>query len=73
MNNEDYYRYHLIFYFVVMFIGGVFVWIGTTYPVYNEAGVVVAVGWLPFLIIGIVLIVLAFVGMIFFCEHNKGE
>lgn len=58
MTDEDFYARHLKFYFFTLFIGGLFSYWGNK------------VQWKPFLIYGLSLIVLSFIGMIFFCENK---
>lgn len=72
MNKEDYYRLHLIYYFVILFIGIGFIITGINYPIYNElTGEVIGKGWKPFIVFGVIQIVLSFIGMVFFCENKE--
>lgn len=67
MDREEYYRCHLIYYFIISAIGGVFIHFVKTIPVYNEqTGEIVKPYSLPFIIFGVMLIVISFIGMIFF-------
>lgn len=74
MDSEDYYRWHLTYYFIVCAIGGIFIYIGNKLPTYNEnTGEVVTTYSLPFIVLGIVFIVLAFIGIIFFLNVDEEE
>lgn len=73
MTNEDYYGKHISFYFLVMAIGGAFIWIGKIHPVYDVETATVKTPYTPFFIVfGIILIVLSFIGLIFFSENREG-
>lgn len=66
-NKEDYYRKNLIFYFFITFIGGVFIKVGYDMPVYNtDSGTVETPYTIPFIIFGAILIVLSFIGFVFY-------
>ena len=74
MDREEYYRFHLIYYFLISAIGGVFIYFGKTIPVYNEqTGEIINPYTLPFIILGAMLIVISFIGMIFFNDIKEGD
>lgn len=75
MEKEDYFRWHLCYYFIISAIGGVFIYFGKNTPVYNEqTGEILKSYSTPFIILGVVLIVLSFIGIILLnISMNKGE
>lgn len=71
MSKDEFFGFHLVYYFIISVIGGVFIYIGKRLPVYNEqTGEIIQPYSLPFIIIGCALIFLAFIGLAFFNEPN---
>lgn len=74
MNADEYCGFHTAYYFIIAFIGMVFIIIGNLHPVYNtETGEIVCNYSLPFIIFGVCLLVLSFIGLIFFAEDKENE
>lgn len=72
MNKDEIYSFHLVYYFIVSAIGGVIIYLGLKHPVYNtETAEIITPYSLPFIVFGIILIILSFIGMIFFCGDRE--
>ena len=74
MNADDYCGFHTAYYFFIAIIGIIYIFVGRIHPVYNvETGEIVSHYSAPFIVLGCILIVLAFIGLLFFCEDKENE
>lgn len=72
MTREEFYSLHTVFYFVIAAIGGLFCYLGKIHPVYDtETGAIIKPYSLPFLIFGVVIICISFIGIAFFCDAEN--
>ncbi|MCQ2598185.1 MAG: hypothetical protein MJ181_10110 [Treponema sp.] len=72
MNADEYCGLHTVYYFIVSGIGLALILIARNIPTYNETtGEIIHSYSLPFIIFGAVLIILSFVGIIFFAEDKQ--
>lgn len=73
MTEEDFTIHHLRLYFFSLFTGCFFVWAGHKDPIINKAGEMVAEHNLFFIIFGAVLILLSFIGFLFYSVSEPPE
>lgn len=74
MTRDEYYSRHILYYYIVILIGGVLIWMGAHHPVYDiSTGEMIQKYSLYPIIFGSILIVLSFVGMIFFADIIEGD
>lgn len=72
MNADEYCGFHTLYYFIIAGIGTIFIFLGKRLPVYDEVTAEIVKPYSPpFIILGIILIVLSFIGLIFFSEDKE--
>lgn len=69
MTDEQYFSFHTIYYFIVLGLGIIFIVIGKRLPKYDEVtGQIIRSYSIPFIVLGIALMILSMIGFIWFCE-----